>query len=414
MKKLLVSLLTLFFLASDSYGGEVEVLHWWTSGGEAQSVQRLQSILKSKGHKWKDFAIAGGGGTNAMTALKSRAISGNPPTAAQVKGKQIQDWASQGFLRTMDDIAKAGKWDDLIPTQINEIMKHKGHYVAVPVNVHRINWLWVNLSIFKKVGAKIPTTWKEFEAAAKKIKKAGYIPLAFGGQDWQEATVFESIVLGMGGPEFYKKAFVDLDYKTLKSDKMIECLEFFRGLKEYTDKNAPGRDWNLATSMVYQGKAAMQIMGDWAKAEFKVAGKKPGVDYDAVPVPGTGDGFLFNVDSFIMFKVKDKADSEAQKALAEVILSDEFQIEFNVRKGSIPVKKGVKSDKFDKIANLSMDHFVSSAKRGALLPSMAHEMSTTAAVRGAILDGVTNFYNSQITAKQAALNLANSVQSEME
>ncbi len=413
MKSHLLSILSLFFFSSLSHAGEVEVLHWWTSGGEAQSVQKLQSLLKKKGHNWKDFAVAGGGGTNAMTVLKSRAISGNPPTAAQVKGKQIQNWASQGFLANLDSVAKAGKWDQLIPTEINQIMKYKGKYVAVPVNVHRTNWLWVNLAIFKKVGAKIPTTWKEFEVAAEKIRKAGYIPLAFGGQDWQEATVFESIVLGIGGPAFYKKAFVDLDNNTLKSDKMIECLEFFRGLKKYTDENAPGRDWNLATSMVYQGKAAMQIMGDWAKAEFSVAGKKPGVDYDAVPVPGTGDGFLFNVDSFIMFKVKNKANSQAQKELAEIILSDEFQIDFNVRKGSIPVKKGITSSKLDKIAKLSMKHFISSTKRHALLPSIAHEMATTAAVRGAFLDAVTNFYNSNITAKKAALNLANGVKSEM-
>ena len=64
--------------------GEVEVLHWWTSGGEAKSVGELKKILESKGDKWKDFAVAGGGGETAMTVLKSRVVSGKPPTAAQV------------------------------------------------------------------------------------------------------------------------------------------------------------------------------------------------------------------------------------------------------------------------------------------------------------------------------------------
>ena len=69
--------------------GEVEVLHWWTSGGEARSVAELKKILESKGDTWKDFAVAGGGGETAMTVLKSRVVSGNPPTAAQVKGPGI-------------------------------------------------------------------------------------------------------------------------------------------------------------------------------------------------------------------------------------------------------------------------------------------------------------------------------------
>src|SRR5215475_6109909 len=91
--------------------GEVEVLHWWTSGGEAKSVGELKKILESKGDKWKDFAVAGGAGETAMTVLKSRVVSGQPPTAAQVKGPSIQDWAKEGVLANLDDTAKAGKWD---------------------------------------------------------------------------------------------------------------------------------------------------------------------------------------------------------------------------------------------------------------------------------------------------------------
>ena len=42
--------------------GEVEVLHWWTSGGEAKSAAVLKEMLEKQGHSWKDFAVAGGGG----------------------------------------------------------------------------------------------------------------------------------------------------------------------------------------------------------------------------------------------------------------------------------------------------------------------------------------------------------------
>ena len=94
---------------------DVEVLHWWTSGGEAKSVNYLKKKLTGAGVGWKDFAVAGGGGENAMTVLKSRAVSGNPPTAAQIKGPSIQEWGELGFLADIDRVAAANNWDALLP-----------------------------------------------------------------------------------------------------------------------------------------------------------------------------------------------------------------------------------------------------------------------------------------------------------
>src|SRR3990167_5141935 len=119
--------------------GEVEVLHWWTSGGEAKAAAELKASMQKKGHTWKDFAVAGGAGDAAMTVLKSRVVSGNAPAAAQIKGPSIQEWAREGVLANMDDVAKAEKWDELLPKAIADGLKYKGNYVAAPVNVHRVN-----------------------------------------------------------------------------------------------------------------------------------------------------------------------------------------------------------------------------------------------------------------------------------
>lgn len=405
---IVISVLAITFVAN-AMAGEVEVLHWWTSGGEAAAVQELQKMLQSEGHTWRDFAVAGGAGANAMTALKSRAVSGNPPTAAQVKGPQIQEWAALGVLTNLDDVAQAESWDKLVPGVVADIMKYEGHWVAVPVNVHRINWLWCNPAVFQKAGAQYPKTWDEFFAACEKIQKAGLIPVGFGGQAWQEATAWESIVAGVGGTDFYKKTLIQADEQALASGTMVKALDIFKRIKPYTDKNAPGRDWNLATTMVIKGEAAMQFMGDWAKGEFTAAGKVPGKDYDALTVPGTADAFLFNVDSFIMFEVKDPAAKAAQKAMARLILSPDFQVAFNVNKGSIPVRAGIAETPFDAVAVASMKDFEATAKSGGLMPSMAHEMAVSPAVRGAMFDVITNFYNSDMSAADAAQKLADAV-----
>jgi glucose/mannose transport system substrate-binding protein len=410
MKQIAALVISIGMVTGFALAGEVEVLHWWTSGGEAKAVGVLKDMLEKEGHSWEDFTVAGGAGENAMTVLRSRAVSGNPPTAAQVKGPQIQQWGDEGVLTNLDEVALANNWDKLLPKVVADIMKYDGHYVAVPVNVHKINWMWVNPDVFRKAGAKIPTTWDEFVDSAEKIQKAGFVPVAFGGQAWQEATVFESIVIGIGGADFYQKALVKADPAALNSQTMIKAFDILKTIKKYTDKGAPGRDWNLATSMVITGKAAMQFMGDWAKGEFTKAGKAPGVDFVCMPVPETSNSFLFNVDSFIMFDVKDKGAKEAQKAMSRLIMEPKFQEVFNVYKGSIPVRLGMSRMQFDDCAHASFDSFAASAASGTLLPSMAHEMAVFPAVRGAIFDVVTNFYNSNMSSKDAAKQLVSAVQ----
>lgn len=395
--------------------GQVEVLHWWTSGGEAKSVAVLKKMLEAEGHQWKDFAVAGGGGESAMTVLKSRAVSGNPPAAAQIKGLDIQEWAELGFLSSLDDVAEQEHWDDVLPGVVTNIMKYNGDYVAVPVNVHRVNWLWANPEVFKKAGAKIPTTLDEMFSAAEKIQKAGMIPLAHGGQAWQDATLFEAIALADLGASDYQKAFVpphDLD--VLKGPKMVKTFTDFKRMHQYIDKNSPGRDWNAATAMVIQGQAGMQIMGDWAKGEFTAAGMTPGKDYVCAPAPGTQGEFTFNVDSFAFFKLKNADDIKAQKDLARTILQPEFQEIFNLNKGSIPVRLDMSMDKFDDCAKASMATFKAANKDGNLVPSFAHGLATTSTIQGAIYDVVTNFFNDpNADPQQAAQQLARAVKAAM-
>lgn len=391
----------LSFATATVQAGDVEVLHWWTSGGEAKSVVELKNMLKAKGDGWKDFAVAGGGGENAMTVLKARVVSGNAPTAAQIKGPSIQEWGNEGVLANIDSVAKAGKWDNLLPPVVANTMKYKGNYVAAPVNVHRVNWMWVNKAALDKVGAKAPSTWKEFFEVADKLQKAGFVAVGHGGQPWQDATLFESIALGVLGPADYNKAFVKLDAATLSGPKMAEALETFRKVKPYIDKNSPGRDWNIATGMVIKGEAVMQFMGDWAKGEFTAAKKQPGQDYMCLAAPGTADSFTYNIDSFVFFKQKNKDSEKAQFDLASTIMEPKFQEIFNLNKGSIPARLNMNQAPFDACAKKSMDDFVRTAKTNTLVPSFAHGMAMPSAAQGSMVDVLSAYFNSSMPTKEA-------------
>ena len=386
---------------------QAEVLHWWTSGGEAKSVAVLQQEFASRGGLWTDMPVAGGGGDAAMAALRARVLSGNAPTAVQLKGPAIQEWYEEGALSDISSVAEKYGWANVLPASIAGHMKCEGKWCAAPVNVHRIDWIWANAKVLADNGIVMPTSWDEFNAAADKLMAKGITPLAHGGQAWQDATVFEAVALGIGGPEFFQKAFVELDPATLKSPTMVKVFDQMRKLRGYVDSNFSGRDWNLATAMVMNGEAAFQIMGDWAKGEFLAAGKRPGIDFLCASTPG--EGFLYNVDSFAMFDVKGDNRQAGQKLLAELIVGKNFQKVFNMNKGSIPARVDVALDDFDTCAHISAQDMATSNAGGSLLPSYAHGMALRGAQSGAITDVVTAHFNSEMSSSEAIEMLAKSV-----
>jgi glucose/mannose transport system substrate-binding protein len=397
---------TALLAAPGARAGEVEVLHFWASGGEAQAVAQLKSTLRAQGHTWKDFAIADGGGGLAVVMLGSRVRSGNPPTAAQIKGVAIQEWARTGKLSGIEDVASADHWNRLLPSVVSDAMKYHGHYVAAPLNVHRVNWLWLNADVLRKAGARVPATWDEFFETADAMRRIGVTPLAYGGQSWLDMGTFESVAIGVGGAEFYKKAFLELDPQALTSPVMEKTLATYKRLKSYTDRNATGRDWVAATDMLNRGGAGMLIMGDWAKAEMLAAGKRPGVDILCTATPGSRGAFSFDIDSFVMFDVND-AKKPAQRDLARAVMSREFQEAFNLAKGSIPARLDVPMERFDACAQRARQDFQHSAKRGTLLPSLSHGMAQPSHTVAPMWDVIRQFWNQdRMTAHEAMQKLA--------
>lgn len=391
-----------------SFAEDVEVLHWWTSGGEAAALNVLKEDLEGQGIGWQDMPVAGGGGEQAMTVLRARVTAGNAPTAVQMLGFDILDWAGQGALADLNDVAAKEGWDAVVPDALKGFAKHDGKWVSAPVNVHSTNWVWANKAVLDANGIAVPTTWEEFVAALDKLKAAGVTPIAHGGQAWQDATIFDAVAMSAGGPEFYKAAFIDLDEGALGSDTMKEAFDRMAVIRANLDDNFSGRDWNLATAMVINGEAGFQLMGDWAKGEFLSAGKKPGVDFLCFRFPGTQDQVTFNADQFAMFD-QGGTVSPQQAALASAILSPSFQSAFNVVKGSVPARTDVSDEAFDACGKQGMKDLAAAASSGNLFGSMAHGHASPAAVKNAIYDVVTAHFNGEYDSGTAVEELVDAV-----
>ena len=405
---IIIAAALMLFVQTLSAKEEVEVLHWWTSGGEAAALKNLKKSLESKGITWLDSPIAGGGGSNAMTVLRARVSSGKAPTAVQMLGFDIQDWAKEGVLADLNKIAEKENWGKVVPSALQRFSKYKGKWIASPVNVHSTNWMWANKAIFDELKISTPSNWKEFVSAMKKIKAAGYTAIAHGGQPWQEATIFDSIVLSVGGKDFYQKSLIDLDEAALGSEMMKEAFNRMRVIRGFVDDNFSGRDWNLATAMVMNKKAGVQIMGDWAKGEFLKAGKKPGKDFLCTRFPGTSNYVTFNSDQFAMFKV-DKARQASQKVMAALVMDKGFQAVFNQAKGSVPARTDVPDTGFDACGIQGMKDLRNANKSGNLLGSMGHGHSTPAAFKNAFYDVITEHFNSDMSAEEAVKSLKEAI-----
>ena len=393
--------------ATGARAAEVEVLHWWTSGGEAAALDVLKKNLEAQGVTWQDMPVAGGGGEQAMTALRARVTAGNPPTAVQALGFDITDWAKQGVVGDLGEVASEQGWDKVVPAALQNFSKYDGKWIAAPVNVHSTNWVWINKAALDAAGGKAPETWDELIAVLDKMKANGISPLGHGGQAWQDATIFDGVVLSLG-TDFYKAAMIDLDPAALGSDKMKEAFDRMAKLRTYVDDNFSGRDWNLASSMVIEGKAGMQIMGDWAKGEFVKAGKKPGVDFVCIRFPGTQGAVTFNSDQFMMFKVGDDK-KDAQLKMAAAIEDPEFQSAFNVVKGSVPARTDVPNTAFDDCGKKGIADLAEANEKGTLFGSMAHGHAAPAAVKNAVYDVVTRHFNGELDSDAAVKELVAAV-----
>src|SRR3954451_22032073 len=170
-----------------AHATDLEVTHWWTSGGEAAAVAEFAKAFDATGNHWVDGAIAGSGDT-ARPIMISRITGGDPMGATQFNhGRQAEELVEAGLMRNLDDVAKAENWASVVnPPSLLEGCMLDGHVYCVPVNIHAWQWLWLSNKAFADAGVPVPTNWTEFVAAAPALEKAGIQPLVVGAQGWQQ------------------------------------------------------------------------------------------------------------------------------------------------------------------------------------------------------------------------------------
>ena len=383
-------------LATAAHAVDLEVTHWWTSGGEAAAVAEFAKALNAKtDHNWVDGAIAGSGGT-ARPIIISRILGGDPMAATQLNhGRQAEELIEAGLMTDLTEVAEAEGWKDLVnPSSLLDGCTYEGRIYCVPVNIHSAQWLWVSHGAFEKAGLPVPANWNEFVAGAPKLQEAGIVPLAMGQQGWQQSIAFGTITLAVAGLDAWKEVTIHKNADVAAGPEYAKAFEAAASARELA-RDSKVQDWNLATNMVITDNAGGQIMGDWAQGEFQVAGEVAGQDYSCLPGLGLNAILDTGGDAFYFPVVDDEETRKAQLELASLLISPEVQVAFNLAKGSWPVRGDIEMSS----ANACMQKGLEILADGGVLPSSDQTLSADTQTQ--IEDLMAEFWASDMSADAA-------------
>lgn len=288
--------------------------------------------------------------TEYDTILNTKLKSGSGPDIIQLRpyapGMKL---AEEGYIEPLDGLSGL---DQLNKQDLAAATGKDGKIYGVPLSVNTAQ-IFYNKDIFQKYGLKEPKTWDDLLAVAKKLKKNGVTPFAFGSK---EAWLL-SLSHGIIGPAFYGgNDFVEKIRKgevNFKSAPFVKSLQAMKDLIPYFPKNYTGLGMDDIRNLFATGQAAMFIMGSWELDPVK--GLNPDIKMGMFPMPSIGSGeptITTWVDSSYGINVKSK-HKDAAKTFIEYLATKDFGELFAKTFNRVSAVPGVKVD--DPLVNQMSD-----------------------------------------------------------
>jgi len=192
----------------------------------------------------------------------------------------------------------------------------------------------------------------------------------------------------------------DRDTAAMNSEAFRKVLLSFKRLHSYIDTASPGRNWNDSTALLINGKAGMQIMGDWVMGEFVAAKQVAGREYGCMPGLGPKAPYLIQGDVFVFPKSRNAETIKAQKLLASIMVAPGPQLEFNKLKGSIPVRNDADPTQMNLCAKAGMEIMKDKSRHAGI-----GEIYLTPDQNGALTDILTAYWNTNMSVEKAQKNI---------
>lgn len=359
MKKLILSALAAGLMlgtAPSALSTELIIYHTWSTPAEVAALTTLRTNWEAKGHQWKDLAIPHNSGVNV--SLINMITGGEPPNVFVSSDPNLyRDLAGLGLEYDLTSYySEIGATDNLFPI-VRDLMTVDGKMVKVPLFLHIDGTIYWNKEVATASGVD-PASWTSLDAMIAdfdKVKAAGYVPIAVGGQAFQVGYLFHALLAAVGGPEIYNRMYADEpDGSVFETPEFAKTIEYLRTISEQATPESENRPWNETTNTVITGKALFQIMGDWMKGEWKAAGKVPGVDFGCMVLPGA-KAVPVTLDAM---GIRGGVDGDIEKAELDFVataVDAAVSGEMNQNKGSTPPRMDAPAELLDECNVVAMD-----------------------------------------------------------
>ena len=327
----------------------IEMFSWWARIGEADALGAMMRVHNARYPG--DVIINASAELSglARSTLRSRMLRNEPPDTFQANvGSDLMQWvlvngldARESKLTPLDDVipADVAEWRRVMPAMLLDHLSYDGKIYAAPSNVHRLNTVFYNKRIFAEHGLAEPKSLAELKILVQKLEGTGVSPIALGSREpWTLALfVFECLLVSREGATFYDDYFRG----NLRADdpKLLAGLREALSMFRWLNPDHPKLSWLQALDLVVRGRAAMTVMGDWARVSFNAHGLKIDQDYGEFPFPGSEATFVYTSDSFSLpLQAKNKPGA---KRLLTTIGSRDGQRAMNLAKGSLSARSDV-------------------------------------------------------------------------
>lgn len=379
----------------------VTVMHWMSSTGEERALDVVRRAYVADGGRWTEDPLPDV--ASEQSVATDRILGGKAPEIFQFSvGSRLRGLASQGLVATVP--VNGSTLSSMIPPLVATAARYDRRYVALPFDIMGENWMFYNVKVLQEYGLQVPRTWSQFAVVAAELKKHHMTPVALGGEPWQERILFNDVLLGVGGPGFYKRVYGLRDRRALLSPTMLKVFLIFGQLRSDVDPNSPGRSWIRSTVLLEQQKAAFEFMGDWAKSQIQSAGFVLGSDIGCALAPSHDTAYIMAADAFAFSRANSQSALAGQRLFSRVLLSKSVQINFNKLRGSIPVRSDLPTKGFDVCAKRAMEVI---RDRNRQLVSIGL-FGLSGGLAGAVEDAVSEYWNDpRMTAGQGVTLFSN-------
>lgn len=352
-----------------------EIIHWWTAGGEQEALNALLEGYKEEyGYSDDDInnnPAPGGAGSAFDATLKSRIQGDDPPSTFQIwPGESLTPYAGADILKDLGDDVWTDDLRDNYLDGVQDLAQWDGTYVSVPINIHRLNNLFYNVSVVEDAGVDPSGLGSQddlVDAMETVQSETDAVGMAHQTQHpWSTVQLWETVFVAEQGAD----AFDDLlaGNASAHEDGIRSALQYVSDFRDYYPEDAGSISWDQGNSKVINGEAAFIHQGDWAAGQYKATEDFAyGDDWDYVPYPGTGGVYALVMDSFVY--PKDNPSPKKTTDFLSYCGTPDAQIRFNTAKGAIPPRTDVDESEFGPFLTQQIEHFGDSE---AQPPTIAH------------------------------------------